>query len=90
MERPHASGEESHSRSPLTGKDVEVRRRASRLGRWVAMGSTLVLAVYLVLTLRTLAPAWRSTGRWLAGASVAAWYWLTYSIVRRIALEWLR
>jgi len=56
----------------------------------VAAGSTLIVALYLVNTLHSLAPAWRSTGRWLAIATVAAWYWLTFSIVRRIALQWLR
>ena len=74
----------------MTEADAAVRRRASRLARWVAFGSTLAVGAYLAIRLRGLAPAWRQTGRWVAGATVAAWYWITYSIARRIALEWLR
>jgi uncharacterized membrane protein (DUF2068 family) len=62
-----------------------VRRRAARIGRWVAMGTTLPLAVYMMLTL----PPLRSV-RMMAAVSVVIWYVLTSLIARRIAQEWMK
>jgi hypothetical protein len=65
-------------------------RQASRVARWAALGSTLLLAVYLAVTLRSIPPAWRATGRTIAAVAAVAWYYLTYRIVKRVALEWLK
>ena len=61
-----------------------VTRRAVRIARWVAMGTTAPLAVYVTLTLPPTAHA-----RILGAAAVVAWYVLTARIARRIAWEWL-
>lgn len=52
--------------------------------------TTLLLVGYLMLTLRTVSPAWQSTARTVAAVAAVAWYLLTNRIVKRIALEWLR
>ena len=69
---------------------ASLERRASRLGRWAALGSTLLLSVYLALTLRSIPPAARATGRTIAAVAAVVWYYLTYRIVKRVALEWLK
>ena len=58
-------------------------RRAARVGRIVAMGTTLPLAAYVAWTL----PADR-TARLVVAASVVLWYTLTFLIAKRVALEW--
>ena len=63
-------------------------RRASRVARWSAFGSTLPVGVYLAVMLRPLPPVWRGTGRTLAALTIVIWYYLTYRIVKRVALEW--
>jgi hypothetical protein len=68
----------------------EVTRRASRIGGLVAAVTTVLLAGYLVLTLRSVAPAWRATTRTVGAVAAVAWYLLTYRIVQRIALQWLK
>lgn len=68
----------------------ELARSASRIGRLVAIVTTLVLVGYLMLTLRSVAPAGQGTLRTVGAVSAVAWYLLTYRIVKRIALEWLR
>ncbi|PYO61656.1 MAG: hypothetical protein DMD28_08410 [Gemmatimonadetes bacterium] len=73
---------------PNCTRSVELR--ASRLGRWVALGSTALLAAYLSFALRAVVPAWRGTGRAIAAAAVVAWCLLTYRIVKRIGIEWLK
>ena len=65
-------------------------RKASRVARWWALGSTVLIGIYLVVMLRPLAPAWRDTGRTLAALTIVIWYFLTYRIVKRVALEWQR
>jgi hypothetical protein len=40
--------------------------------------------------LRPLPPVWRTTGRTVAALTVVIWYYLTYRIVKRVALEWQR
>jgi len=65
-------------------------RKAARVARWWALGSTLLIGIYLVGMLRPLAPAWRDTGRTLAALTIVIWYFLTYRIVKRVALEWQR
>jgi hypothetical protein len=60
-------------------------RRAARIGRLVAIGTTLPLAAYVAWSL----PAER-TMRLVGAASVLLWYVLTFLIARRVALEWLK
>ncbi len=60
-------------------------RRAARISRWVAMGTTLPLAVYMTLTL----PAER-TARLMGLVAVMIWYLLSSLIARRVALEWFK
>lgn len=63
---------------------------ASRVARWSALGTTLLVGIYLAVVLRPLPPVWRATGRTLAALTVVIWYYLTYRIVKRVALEWQR
>ncbi|HYT04285.1 MAG TPA: hypothetical protein VEM13_05320 [Gemmatimonadales bacterium] len=65
-------------------------RKASRIGRLVAIVTTLLLAGYLVVTLRSVSPAWQATARTVGAVAAVAWYLLTYRIVQRTALEWLK
>ena len=60
-------------------------RRARRIAQWVAIGTTLPLALYMTLSL----PADR-TARLVGVAGVLAWYALTSLIARRVALEWMK
>ena len=62
-----------------------VQGKAARIGRLVAIGTTLPLAVYVTLSL----PADR-TARVVGAASVLLWYALTFLIAKRVAWEWLR
>jgi hypothetical protein len=62
-----------------------VMRRAGRISRWVAMGTTLPLALYMTLTL----PAQR-TARLSGLVVVLIWYLLSSLIAKRVALEWLK
>ncbi|HET7790773.1 MAG TPA: hypothetical protein VFK78_08260 [Gemmatimonadales bacterium] len=60
-------------------------RRAGRIARWIALGTTLPLAAYLVLTL----PPDR-TARTIGAAAAVVWYALVYQIASRVALEVLK
>ncbi len=62
-----------------------VVRRAANIGRWVAMGTSLPLAVYLTVSL----PAERSA-RLMGVVAILIWYILTSIITRRVAMEWLK
>ena len=62
-----------------------VRRRAARLARWVAIGTSLPLAGYVSLTL----PADR-TARLVGAIAVVIWYVLTSLVARRVAQEWMK
>ena len=68
----------------------DVTRKASRIGRLMAIVTTLLVAGYLMLTLRSVAPAWQTTARTVGAVATVAWYLLTVRIVQRIALEWLK
>jgi hypothetical protein len=59
--------------------------KAARVGRLVAIGTTLPLAAYVAWTL----PAER-TARLVGAASALLWYVLTFLIGKRIALEWMK
>jgi hypothetical protein len=52
--------------------------------------TTVLLAGYLMITLRTVTPAWQTTARTVGAAATVAWYLLTFRIAKRIALEWIR
>ena len=56
----------------------------------MAIVTTLLLAGYLMVTLRAVPPAGQATARTVGAVAALAWYLLTYRIVKRIALEWLR
>ena len=60
-------------------------RKAARVGRLVAIGTTLPLAAYVAWTL----PAER-TARLVGAASALLWYVLTFLIAKRVALEWMK
>jgi len=60
-------------------------RKAARIGRLVAIATTLPLAAYVTWSL----PADR-TARLVSAASVVLWYGLTFLIGKRIALEWVK
>ena len=62
-----------------------VRRRAARIARWAAMGTTLPLAAYVAWTLPH-----DQTARLVGAAAVLIWYVLTSLIARRVAWEWLK
>jgi hypothetical protein len=65
-------------------------RSASRVARWSAFVSTLLVGIYLAVRLRPLSPAWRATGRTVAALTIVIWYYVTYRIVKKVALEWQR
>ena len=67
----------------------DITRKASRIGRLTAIVTTLLLGGYVILTLRSVAPAWQATARIVGAVAVVVWYLLTYRIAKRIALEWL-
>ena len=60
-----------------------LNRRATRIARLVAVGTTLPLAVYVAMSL----PVER-TARLVGAACVFLWYVLTFLIARRVTLEW--
>ena len=68
----------------------QVASKASRIGRLTAIVTTLLVAGYLVVTLRSVAPAWQTTARTVGAVAAVAWYLLTYRIAKRIAREWLQ
>jgi hypothetical protein len=60
------------------------------MGRLVAIVTTLVVAGYVTLSLRAVAPQWQATARTVAAVAVVLWFLLTHRIAKRIALEWLK
>ncbi|HXF95451.1 MAG TPA: hypothetical protein VNI61_05050 [Gemmatimonadales bacterium] len=62
-----------------------IRRRAARIGRWVAIGTTLPLGVYIALTMPR-----DPTARLVGAMAVVIWYVLTSLIARRVATEWMK
>lgn len=62
-----------------------IDRRAIRSARVVAMVSTAVLGLYVMLRVPP-----DPVARAVSGAAVAAWYVLTYLIVRRVMREFRR
>jgi hypothetical protein len=62
-----------------------LNRRATRVARLVAIGTTLPLAVYVGMAL----PVER-TARLVGAACVLLWYVLTFAIAKRVTLEFLK
>ena len=62
-----------------------LERRASKIARLVAMGTTVPLAVYVTLSLPR-----DPTSRLVGVASVLLWYVLTFLIAKRVTLEWIK
>ena len=60
-------------------------QKAARVGRLVAMGTTLPLAAYVAWSLPP-----TQTARLVGAGSVLMWYVLTSLIGKRIALEWMK
>jgi hypothetical protein len=56
----------------------------------VAVVTTLLLAGYLMLTLRSTPLASQTTARTVGAVAAVAWYLLTFRIVQRFAFEWLK
>jgi uncharacterized protein (DUF2062 family) len=56
----------------------------------VAAATTLLVAGYLSLSLRSVGPASQTTARAVGAVAAAAWYLLTFRIVQRISFEWLK
>jgi len=63
----------------------ELNRRAGKIARLVAIGTTVPLAVYVAVSL----PVER-TARLVGAASVLLWYVLTFLIAKRVTLEWIK
>jgi hypothetical protein len=60
-------------------------RRAAWIGRWVALATTVPLAVYVTVTLPS-----RGEARLVGAVAVVIWYVLTSLVARRIAWEWMQ
>ena len=56
----------------------------------MALVTTLLLAGYVMLTLKSVPTTWQATARVVGAVAVGMWYLLTYRIAKRVALEWLR
>ena len=63
----------------------EIERRASRIGRLVALASTVVVGIYVLVRM----PA-QPTARMVGAVSIAVWYLLTYLVVKRVMREYLK
>jgi hypothetical protein len=86
MDGADPRGEETHAGAAVTPQE----RRASRVARWWALGSTVLVGVYLAVMMRPVPPVWQTSGRTIAALTIVIWYYLTYRIVKRVALEWQR
>jgi len=60
------------------------------VGRLVAIVTTLLVAGYVMLTLRSVPAGSQATARTVGAVAAVAWYLLTFRIVQRIAFEWLK
>src|SRR3989441_1096944 len=61
----------------------QVTRTASRVGRLVAIVTTLLVAGYLMFTLRSTPLASQTTARTVGAVAAVVWYLLTFRIVQR-------
>ncbi len=63
---------------------AELDRRARRIARWVALGTTVLVALYVL---------WRvppePTPRLVSAIAIAVWYMLSRRVAFRVAREWL-
>jgi hypothetical protein len=60
------------------------------LGRLVAIVTTLLVAGYVMLRLRSTPLDSQATARTVGAVTAVAWYLLTFRITQRIAFEWLK
>lgn len=67
-----------------------LERRAGRVSRWVALGTTVLVALYFAVRLRDVPQPWIEHSRLVSAVAIVAWYWLTSRIAKRIALQWLK
>ena len=86
MDGADPRGKKTHAGAAVTPQE----RRASRVARWWALGSTLLVGVYLAVMMRPVPPVWQATSRTIAALTIVIWYYLTYRIVKKVALEWQR
>jgi hypothetical protein len=63
----------------------EIGRRASRVARWVSLGTTLAFGVYVMAVLPPL-----QMPRLVGAAATVTWYLVTRRIVQHVAGEWFR
>lgn len=56
----------------------------------MAVVTTLLVAGYVIFTLRSVTPEWQTTARIVGGVAVVTWYLLTYRIAKVVVLEWLK
>jgi hypothetical protein len=62
----------------------EIERRVRKIARWIALGTTVVLAAYIVVRVPP-DPTARSVG----AIAILVWYLLTGAVARRILRETL-
>ncbi len=65
--------------------ESRIQRRAGRVARWVALGTTALVTLYVILQM----PPDR-TARIVGVMAIGIWYILTYRITTRVMREWLR
>ncbi len=63
----------------------DINRRAARLANWISLGSTVLIALYVL---------WRMpphpTARLVGGMSIGIWFVLSNLVVRRAVRELMR
>jgi len=62
-----------------------IERRAGRIGRLVALISTVGVGIYVLLRMPP-----EPTPRMVGAMSIAIWYLLTYLVVKRVLREYLK
>jgi hypothetical protein len=63
---------------------TELATRARRIARWVALGSTVLVALYVLWRV----PA-QPTLRLMGAVAIVVWYLLSRRVAYRVAREWL-
>lgn len=63
---------------------AEIEQRSSRLARRLALGTTLVLAIYVYLRMPH-----DDTAQLVGMMAIGIWYVISHRVVKRVAREWL-